>query len=161
MQSPSDNLPRDAWWNEPARDFLIALADRGIEHTVKLGRLWLSPADRLTRDDEGFIRQHRDDLVLLSIACDLRVLERLHLPESLEPPARGLCRICGDTLPADVRAGSCGWCAIAQRHRRLAPLTLDLLGLLPLTVVGPRPRSVTTDAVIPESRRGLPFAGVA
>lgn len=136
----------DAWADLAARGVLLDLEARGIVLAVSRGNLTADQADRVTDADRARLRELKAALLLLVLANSKAVLDRLAGLRRAEvwpfPPLPGACRSCGDALPPAVPAGACGWCTLAARQHRGAPLSIELLGLFPVHVVGDFARDV-------------------
>lgn len=130
----------DVWSDLQARGLLLDLESRGVVLSVRDRHLVTDAADRLDDADRAQLRQHKPALLLLVLAASEQVLDRLEaLRRGLAwpfAPQPGCCRSCGDALPVGVAAGACGWCTVAARQHRGAPLPLDLLELFPADAVG-------------------------
>jgi hypothetical protein len=133
-RSPSES---DAWVNVAAKSLLTELEERGIV-VKRLGSLLdVRPASRLTSTDKRLLHEHKWDLLLLVLVLDERTLDRLlalkagRMPAGGEHAEDGACHTCRAPLPAGRRRGRCVFCAIAARLAFGAPLTNDLLALLP------------------------------
>jgi hypothetical protein len=164
-------MSADVWANLIAHGLLLDLDARGIVLSVQRGNLTSRQARLLTDSDRGLLVEHKPALLLLVLANSDAVLDRLLALRrggvQRSAPLPGLCRACGDALPAAVPAGACGWCVLAGRQYRGASLPLELLGLFPEAIVGPYARRGSLEVGgglrAPQGRRepGGLFAGVA
>lgn len=132
----------DAWENPVARALVADLTDRGVDLQVRAGLLRVDPITLVRPDEVQVIRQHRDAMIVIVLACTDQVLDRLlemragRLAQAMTTAA-GHCHVCGEHLPDDRQHGRCGWCAVASRLYAGAPLSPDLLSLFPADVRGP------------------------
>lgn len=125
----------------PAVEVLCRLEAEGLSFEVTpQGRFRVTPAQRLSSELAALVRQHRDDLVLLTHVCDRGVQARIDVfrrqidaaPVGVVLPAllfrrglaheRGRCFSCGDALERS-RWGRCWRCALAWRLAARVPLT--------------------------------------
>lgn len=130
--------------SSPAVDVLLRLEAEGFFFEVTSeGRFRVSPAEQLTTELMGLVRQYRDDLVVLTRVCDegvqARVIVFRRQVESAPPGvvlpllvfrqnvpcAKAQCWSCGDALRRD-RYGRCWRCALAWRVAVRVPLTAAL-----------------------------------
>ena len=138
MPSPSS----DVLANLTARAALLDLADRGVELSLRAGRVHATNAHLVTTDERAALSVHQASLAVLILIADERTLDRLlllragRLPGSARVSAPDSCHSCAGTLPGAAVASRCGWCALATRLHAGGPIGIDVLELFDRAIVG-------------------------
>lgn len=159
--------PSDVWANEDARALLLALADRGVQVTVRVGCLDVRPASRVTPDEVRLLHRHKPALLALALLTDERCVDRLLAMRRGDLAAvastdAGRCYLCLESLPMHRTAGRCGWCATAARLYAGAPVPagiVDLFGpeITGTTHPGSTSAALPLDLAVPHDSRARCF----